>query len=185
MSCAVFTFLGIYIAESGRSNAWLVSSSVFLAVTLFVVAAYRTWKPEYEARCKAEEELSRKADMLGEILVDIGIRQPYSEDEPLRGTLIQYSCDCANHGKADCEISKVFIRVDPPSGFWFVEQIDITPVVVSSGRAFKFQQSVFVHGVSPTDLRNGKIVVCLIGSTGEHYEKTVTRISPRILTEAL
>jgi hypothetical protein len=55
MSCAAFTFLGIYIAAGNKGNASVVNSSAALGFVLLFVASYRAWKRQYEARCKAED----------------------------------------------------------------------------------------------------------------------------------
>jgi hypothetical protein len=51
MSCAAFTLLSVYVAQSSRSSSWLVTASGVLAATFFVVAAYRTWSDEHEHYC--------------------------------------------------------------------------------------------------------------------------------------
>lgn len=53
MSCAVFTIIGLYSAIRNKSNTWVVVASFVAAVLLFCVAAYRTWKHEYDAKIEA------------------------------------------------------------------------------------------------------------------------------------
>ncbi len=47
MSCAVFTFIGIWAAARGKSNKWIVEISLAATAFLLLVAAYRAWKDEY------------------------------------------------------------------------------------------------------------------------------------------
>jgi hypothetical protein len=49
MSCAAFTFFGIYVAASKKGNDWVLWGSVTLALALFVFAAYKAWESEHAA----------------------------------------------------------------------------------------------------------------------------------------
>jgi|ERR1700722_9266263 len=57
MSCAAFTFLGVYAAATDRTPEWIVHVSFLLALIFVVVAGYRTWRDEHVARIEAENEL--------------------------------------------------------------------------------------------------------------------------------
>src|SRR3984885_10362042 len=46
MSCAAFTFLGIWTAYANRSREWVLWSSFSLSLVFLLVAAYRTWLAE-------------------------------------------------------------------------------------------------------------------------------------------
>jgi hypothetical protein len=48
MSCAAFTILGVYVAASNKGNAWIVGGTTVLAAACFVVAAYQTWRDQYD-----------------------------------------------------------------------------------------------------------------------------------------
>jgi hypothetical protein len=61
MSCAAFTFLGVYIAGSNKSNGYVVWGSVTLGVVFCFVASFRAWKREHEARIIAEDRMKPKA----------------------------------------------------------------------------------------------------------------------------
>jgi hypothetical protein len=54
MSCAAFTLLGVYAAWTGRSNSWFVQGSIALAVILFVIAAFLTWRDEHDKYVAAD-----------------------------------------------------------------------------------------------------------------------------------
>lgn len=58
MSCAVFTFIGIYAAFAGKSNHWVVVASGIAAITLFTVAVYGAWLHEHNRAQDAIEKLN-------------------------------------------------------------------------------------------------------------------------------
>ena len=47
MSCAAFTFLGVWTAYANMGREWVLWSSFLLAGVFIVVAAYRTWLAEH------------------------------------------------------------------------------------------------------------------------------------------
>jgi hypothetical protein len=57
MSCALFTFLGLYVVYFGKSNKWLITASAAAAVGLLLFAAYQVWREEHceNVRLKADE----------------------------------------------------------------------------------------------------------------------------------
>ena len=57
MSCAVFTFIGLYGLLLQKSNGWIVGASFSAAVILFLVAAFLAWNDEHNARVKAESDV--------------------------------------------------------------------------------------------------------------------------------
>jgi hypothetical protein len=54
LSCAAFTVLAVFAAESNQSNTWTIWGTTVLAGVFFIVAAFRTWKDEHEKAEKAE-----------------------------------------------------------------------------------------------------------------------------------
>lgn len=174
MSCAAFTMLGIYIAQSGKSNAWLVSASAVLAVAFFVVAAYRTWKPEHEKRCQLERELNAEADMRGTIY----IRSSDSGQQP--GVRILFSCACANHGRKPCQISKLIFNVRRESGrtfrmiFPFLEPSVRT---VAHGEQFIFDGHYPIPDLTLEELPHTTITVGLIDSLGKEYWDNIKTVA--------
>lgn len=64
MSCAVFTFLGLYVTVTGKSNKWLIAASTIAAIGLFIVAAYGAWDHEYRKLEEAERRLSELDEQL-------------------------------------------------------------------------------------------------------------------------
>lgn len=65
MSCAAFTFLGVYAAAANKASTWIVAGIGFLAVLFFVVAAFKTWADEHR-KCVAEIAKNQKPDIRGE-----------------------------------------------------------------------------------------------------------------------
>jgi hypothetical protein len=65
MSCAAFTFLGVYVAATGKGNGWVVGGSAFFAVVFFTLAAYGTWKDTYD-KYMTEVATNQKPDIHGE-----------------------------------------------------------------------------------------------------------------------
>ncbi len=50
MSCAAFTFLGIFVAYTNRPNLWIAEASFVLAFLMMIVAFYQAWRDERLAR---------------------------------------------------------------------------------------------------------------------------------------
>jgi len=64
MSCAVFTFIGLYGLILQKSNGWIVGASFSAAGVLFLVATFLAWNDEHNARIKAESDvLTPKIDL--------------------------------------------------------------------------------------------------------------------------
>jgi hypothetical protein len=59
MSCAVFTFIGLYAAFAGKSNHWVVLVSGIAAIALFTVATYGAWLHEHKRAQDAVEQLNQ------------------------------------------------------------------------------------------------------------------------------
>jgi hypothetical protein len=179
MGCAAFTFLSIYSAQSNRSNAWGVSASVFLAVCFFMVAAYRTWKPEHDARRKAEAELNAKPDMKGTISATILQYNPM-EDQAVDGSSLSYDCDCSNHGRAGCEINKVSVILSGPEFPSPRREVkNIMSRQVGPGQQFRLRDDFVIPGIKQSKLRKAQISLHLIDSLGIEYLKTTTEIVRR------
>lgn len=58
MGSAVFTFLGIYGAHQGKPSHWIFITSLVVAVLLALVAAFLTWKDQYELTSKLNAKLA-------------------------------------------------------------------------------------------------------------------------------
>lgn len=50
MSCAVFTFLGLYSLVYQKSNSWVISASIIAGLGLFFWSAFLVWNDERQAR---------------------------------------------------------------------------------------------------------------------------------------
>ena len=58
MSCAAFTILGLWASIENKSNAWVVSGIITLAVIFFLVAAFGAWCQEHSNFLSAERKAS-------------------------------------------------------------------------------------------------------------------------------
>lgn len=63
MSCAVFTFIGLYSAYAGKSSHWVAVASSFAAIALFLVASYGAWHQEHK---RAEDAIAENKKQLSE-----------------------------------------------------------------------------------------------------------------------
>ena len=72
MSCAVFTFLGLYALAFGKSNRWLIGASFAAAVALFILAAFLAWADEHKAKLA---EIARNQQP------DVSLVWDWSEDQ--------------------------------------------------------------------------------------------------------
>jgi len=62
MSCAVFTFLGLYVAVSGRTNKWLLGASSVAAIAFFIIAAYGAWLDEHRRNIELQRDIETLTD---------------------------------------------------------------------------------------------------------------------------
>ena len=176
MGCAAFTFLGIYIAATNRSNGWAVGASAALAAFLFFVASYLAWKEQHDALSKAEAELNAEADIRGTIWAKSDEQNPYS-DQSRRGSILHYVCDCANHGRKSCQINQARLVFHPPNDRTSFESIDRFPFAstVAPGDQFRYQGQFLVDGVTSIELQQCRVEVYLMDSLRVEYRNTVTR----------
>jgi len=76
MSCAVFTFLGLYVALMEKSNRWLLVASVLAAIGLFIVAAFGAWHDELTKARELHRKLEAMADdrLRGAKIMDVRVK---------------------------------------------------------------------------------------------------------------
>jgi hypothetical protein len=181
MSCAVFTGLSIYIAQANRSNAWFVSASAVVAIAFLLVAAYRTWKDEYVKRCQFEDQLNSEADMRGTVWIRHPNLNPYA-DQARAGSNLAFVCDCSNHGRKTCQISKFHVRIAPIAakgfeGYDNFVQLPLSYITdTAHGQQFYRDYTVLIPGLMPDDLAQAEIVVSLVDALGPEYKNTVTKM---------
>jgi hypothetical protein len=106
MSCATFTLLSIYVAESSRSNSWIVTASGVLAVMFFVVAAYRTWSDEHEHYC-AETAKNVLPEIKGEAakFKVLSYGEGHDHDDWACGATIEFELHVCNHRAVSTNIT--------------------------------------------------------------------------------
>ena len=76
MSCAVFTFLGIWTAYANKGREWVLWTSGVLAIVFLAVAAYRTWLAEHR---RLIETIDEKAETITGLQEELARRHPYDE----------------------------------------------------------------------------------------------------------
>ncbi|MHB2007161.1 MAG: hypothetical protein ACYCOX_03855 [Acidobacteriaceae bacterium] len=59
MSCALFTFLGVYILHANKSNHWAVKATFASAGFCLLVACFLAWNDEHRAFLKEKEKNSK------------------------------------------------------------------------------------------------------------------------------
>lgn len=174
--------IGSYNPRHPKGNKFTPEELVQRRDALYQLVDKGIIQGTFQQLTEALTKLGERADMQGEIVIMISPHNPY-QDQTRIGSLMEYSCDCCNHGKVPCEISKVRVHITPPNGAWFEDLRDLVPQVVGPGRVFRSRESYVVSGVSPRDLRQSQISVILVDSLGARYQNTVTKISPALLIE--
>jgi len=178
MSCAAFTFFGIYVAASNKNNTWIVAGSAVLAAAMLFVAFFRTWKRQYDERTEFEAELNKQADIQGTITVISAPFSPYGDRQP--PTEIRIAFDCVNFGKRSCEISK-FDSILPESPFLKVHTCSLRPPKrVGSEQALRFDMSYLINDIPPEQMACMSLRVVLIDSVGTRYEQPKTTFVPSV-----
>jgi hypothetical protein len=77
MSCAAFTFLGIWVTYANKSRGWVLWSSLILGIAFLFVAAYKAWANEHEGWAGERQRLTANIQKLQE---ELARKHPYDED---------------------------------------------------------------------------------------------------------
>jgi threonyl-tRNA synthetase len=115
--------------------------------------------------------------MRGTIWVQIGDHNPLEERGQVSG-VIRYTCQCANHGHAYCEINEIEIEIAPQGhlALRWTEKLE-KPYRVDFRTAFRHIKASAVNEVSNEQIRLSEIKVTLIDSIGTRYLNTKTEVS--------
>src|SRR5436189_3776654 len=73
MSCAAFTFLGIWVAAANKGRDWLLWSSFGLGLAFVLFAAYKAWADEHEAWVREHEKVAALTEKLDVTITVHGI----------------------------------------------------------------------------------------------------------------
>ena len=151
------------------------------AIFFILIAQFKVWRAEHKALVEAEDKLNAAADMRGPIWIQLSAVNP-NADQTKPASALGYTFDCSNHGKVPCELNKVIVKLVPPDGrgFNLIQDLHI-PQVIEPGRAFKYQATCAVQGVSVEDLRKTKITVYAVDSLGTEYQHTETKVTNMVL----
>lgn len=124
MSCAGFTFLGIYAAATNRGNTWIVGGSGVLAALFFGVAAYRAWLYEHN-RYMDEAAKNQRPDIQGEAFKFSGCGisgEGHNEGVWSANTEVEFEMSLCNHRPVATTLKRVELdgsRLEPPVSFEF------------------------------------------------------------------
>lgn len=143
------------------------------AIVLFFSAQYKAWRDEHEARTLAELKLNAAADVRGEIWVLV----PQSP-EVAGNCMLRYGCDCANHGRKECQLSSALIEVHPPLKPWF-NVLDRFPPqsvrTIAPGEQFRYEGIVPIPKLTCAELDRSDVTIILTDSIGVQYRNAVTK----------
>jgi hypothetical protein len=139
------------------------------AGVMILVAQYEVWKEEYEAKLKAQTELNSEANIQGTVDV-FPIDNPYG---------LGFQCNCANHGRKPCQISRIVFRARLNDGQEIHRNIRLwDPAVktVAYGERFGESGSIRISEEEATRvaLRRAEITVYLVDSLGIEYHNIRT-----------
>ena len=71
MSCAAFTFLGVYVLAAGKSNQWALGVTFGTALLMLLVASFLAWKDQYRRAESLALELAtlktERPELVGEL----------------------------------------------------------------------------------------------------------------------
>lgn len=118
MSCAVFTFLGLYTLIFQKSNAWIIGASIVAGLLLFLWAAYLVWKDEHTKfesaanKCaELEEQLTDKGPRL--TIIGWGPITSLPEHQPHPYDLLQCGFYIRNVGEIASEVKVETFSLTP------------------------------------------------------------------------
>jgi hypothetical protein len=176
------------VSAKALDNPWLARQNTLIAAILFgilsvgffLAAQYKVWLHSQQARLKAEEELNSEADIRG--MIHVGIMQYDPSNESLSGhnSGILVSCDCSNHGRKTCQISKILVLIDTPGEkqYRFLQQMAPGDVKdVEHGHQYLAAFDIKLYGIQITRLRKSLLILHLLDSLGTEYQHTQTLIT--------
>src|SRR5260370_28041402 len=76
MSCAAFTFLGIWTAYANKGREWVLWSSFLLGIVFLMIAAYRAWLAEHRQLLTTSQTADASIRGLKE---ELARKHPYDE----------------------------------------------------------------------------------------------------------
>lgn len=181
------------VIDDASASARVVKWSAFIlggaALCVMIGAQYDAWKEQFLAREKAEAKLNASADMRGTITVQVTqanwllVTSVGTPPEP--AIVLGFRFVCANHGHAECEISRLCF-ITQIAGRQPVEQIlhldkDIVKMVAPKGEFYGWQEFSFVR-IGVEDLPHIDITAYLVDSLDIVYRntKTITNFAAQV-----
>lgn len=148
MSCAVFTFLGLYSLVANKSNRWLIGASFVAAAFLFLVAAFLAWNDEHKGKIAAELQLKDE-----EPKVMFGLLSPV--DWTNLDSFGEYVFTVTNYGKRPARYLQIQ-PVDSAAGV-FRLNFEETDILLAGGQYHCIQHWVSEGTVTGTPLDKRKL----------------------------
>jgi hypothetical protein len=168
--------------------------SMALAIACVYVASYRVWargRKRYEEvsiqLASTKDELNAKADMRGTLWIRRPDLNPYT-DQARAGSSLRFVCDCSNHGRKPCQVTRFRVQIDPrpDKGFDGYNNLVLVPphqvVNTGYGEQFFFETSILVAGIIPADLAESKIHVTLLDALGVEYPNMISKMDAPVST---
>lgn len=77
MSCAAFTFLGIWATFANKSRNWVLWGSLALGIAFLLFAAYKVWAKEHQSWA---DEKQQSAAIIQNLEKELARKHPYDAD---------------------------------------------------------------------------------------------------------
>lgn len=184
-SASAVGFIAAFVAWLAGADPlvvkWVAWVSAGVLVFSVFPAQYGAWREERERSEIFESELNAKADMRGTLWIRRPDSNPYA-DQMRAGSSLRFVCDCSNHGRKPCQVTRFRVRIEPrpDKGFDGYDNLVLVPphkvVNTAYGEQFFFETSILVSGIMPADLAESKISVTLIDALGTEYPNMISKM---------
>jgi hypothetical protein len=117
MSCAIFTFIGFYVALTDKSNAWIVRGIFLTASGLLFWACFIAWKDKWE-ELEAEKLKSVFPDIRGEIQFAFceAYTNPFSGQTSASDCNLYLKIKLVNHADVSCTVDRYVLLIHENGG---------------------------------------------------------------------
>ena len=159
-----------------KAAAW---GTLIAAGIMVFTAQYEVWKEEYQQRASAEDLLNAKADVRGKVLAKILLFNP-AKDPSGVGSGLVYTLDCANHGKARCELRalRLILTGTDFSEPYFRDQPLPQATFIDPGQGWSVDgETFYIPNVEQNALRRSVVSFRLVDSLGIEYSKIDVKVN--------
>lgn len=201
MSCAVFTFIGVYAAATSKGGTWVFWASFVAAIVMLMVASFLVWRDEHEKLISEQTKLA-KPDIRCEIR-EVFIDRIASESTVrLSDSFVTLALRLENHSPVPTTIETVAAVVHAdgftvtgrflplqlghqtekevfPGDFRPYHELPIDTIItrtepLSYGHHQDCWAHFFVEGLPPRDYKNAEVGLTLKDGLGESHECSKT-----------